>query len=861
MLPDDWRALAPLVDAVLDAPVELRVAALDEASAGDPARRAALERLVAECERDVPILNRPAAERFARLLAGDEPEIPETLGGRYRIGRELGRGGMACVYLAHDTKHGRDVAVKVIRPDLAASLGRDRFLREIGIAARLRHPNIVPVYDSGDADGLLYYVMPFEEGESLRARISGERRLPVAECVSALRDVARALAYAHEHGVVHRDVKPDNVMMSGGAAVVTDFGIAKAVSAAQTEAAGGTITQAGAGIGTPAYMAPEQAIGDPSTDHRADIYAFGCLAYELFARHPPFHGQPTHQIIAAHVGTKPVPLSELAPGVPDSVARLVARCLEKHPAARPQSAHELVAELEGTQTTPNERRRRHRGLLASLVVTGVLVLGLTGYLVARALSPTGDRPIGSLTLAVLPLRPLGGDSTQSDMADGLSDEVATSLFAVPGVRVMSRGAVGRYRGLRDIDPQKVGQALGARLLVMGSLRGTGSRFTVTVNLVDAQDGTNLWGAVLERSDGDFTAAREDIVRAIEQRLRTRFGTPTRVPAESRASARTVNHEADRYYYLGQGALSRRGQNVRTSVEWFRRAAQIDTLHAPAYSGLSLALAITPFFQMVSTREVAAEATAAAERALRLDSTLAQPHVALGLIYQHANDWDRAFSEFQAALRLRSEDDVEPLLHYGRHLLFRGRLDEGLAQLLEARRHEPASALVSSWVAYAYYVKRELDSALVENARAFQADSTNITTLSLGSVIQLRAGQTEKAREFVTRIRIPVPGLRYYVLAAIGDTAALRKRWADLERLGPNVWMSEWGRAMMFLGLRDTTQAMAALERATDAFENWPANISAVSDPVYDPIQGSARYQKLLRRVGLGDRGPGSPPSR
>ena len=234
LLPNDWADLAAALDTLLDTPTERRAAVLSELSAGDPARRATLEQLVAECERHAPLLDRPAAERFDRLVAEQvDVPLPDTLGGRYRIDRELGHGGMARVYLARDLKHARDVAVKVIRPDLAASLGRERFLGEIAIAARLRHPNIVPLYDSGDADGVLYFVMPYEDGPSLRTRLAGGEPLPVAECVTTLRDVARALAYAHEHGVVHRDVKPDNVMMSGGTAVVADFGIAKALAGAE----------------------------------------------------------------------------------------------------------------------------------------------------------------------------------------------------------------------------------------------------------------------------------------------------------------------------------------------------------------------------------------------------------------------------------------------------------------------------------------------------------------------------------------------------------------------------------------------------------------------------------------------------
>jgi serine/threonine-protein kinase len=252
LLPPNWLELAPLIDAVLETAPEHRTARILELCAGDAGRQRALSHLVAECERDAPLFDRGAAERFDGLASeGPAALLPERLADRYRVGRELGRGGMARVYLARDEKLGRDVAIKVIRPELAASLGHDRFLREIEIAARLRHPNIVPVHDSGEIDGALYFVMPYEEGPSLRERLARDGALPIPEALNVLRDVTRALAYAHEHGVVHRDIKPDNVMLSGGAAVVTDFGIAKAVSAAAlSEAATPALTQTGSSIGT-----------------------------------------------------------------------------------------------------------------------------------------------------------------------------------------------------------------------------------------------------------------------------------------------------------------------------------------------------------------------------------------------------------------------------------------------------------------------------------------------------------------------------------------------------------------------------------------------------------------------------------
>ena len=852
LLPDDWATLAPLVDAVLDAPRERRAAVLDAVSNGDAARRSAIAALVAECESEAPMLDRPAAERFARLvLDEDGATLPDTLGGRYRIERELGRGGMARVYLSRDTKHARAVAVKVIRPDLAASLGRDRFLREIAIAARLRHPNIVPLYDSGDADGLLYFVMPYEDGPSLRQRLASGRPMTVAECVSALRDVARALAYAHDQGVVHRDVKPDNVMMSGGAAVVADFGIAKAIAAAVTRvddgASGSTeITQLGATLGTPAYMAPEQAIGDPGTDHRADLYAFGCLAYELFAGHPPFHGLPAHQVIAAHMSTVPVPLKQIRADVPDSVGRLVAQCLEKSPDARPQSAHELLAGLDAQDTSSAGRRTRRPWPLAFRIGVPIVVAALAtaGYFAARDRQPAAAPLDGAVTLAVLPLDPRGiTDSTMTDMADALSDEVATSLVGVPGIHIMSRSTVSRYRGVRSIVPQRVGRDLGARFLLMGAMRGDPRRFTITVSLVDVSDASDLWAHNYERTDGDFSAARDEIAAAVEQALRTRFGRTVGTRVASRPT-RPVNPQAQLLYASGVIKLRQRGQRLSASIDFFRQATRVDTLYANAYAGLSVALALAPYFEGTPSRVVAPEAIAAAQTALRLDSTLAQPHVALGLVYQHAYDWNRAGAELETAMRLRAGDDSETLIQYGRYLLHVGRIDDALRVFLEARKTEPTSAVVSSYIANVQYLRGHVDSALAEANFAFQNDSTNVTTLLQNALIHQRVGDVAQARRFARAVLQP-PAL--YVLAASGDTTEALTRLRELERVKGR-WMANTFRAFTMLGMGDTTAALDALERATDAQEIWPS--IGAEDPMLDPVRGSERYQALARRVGL-----------
>ena len=331
--------------------------------------------------------------------------LAAALADRYRLERELGAGGMATVYLATDVRHERQVAVKVLRPDLSASIGAERFLQEIRIAARLGHPHILPLHDSGEADGLLYYVMPFVKGESLRERLAREGELPVSDAVRILRDVADALAHAHEHGVVHRDIKPENILLSGRHALVADFGVAKAVSDATGRS---QVTTAGVALGTPAYMAPEQAAADPHVDHRADLYALGAVGYEMLAGQPPFTGSSPQQVLASHVTETPRHLSTRRSVVPQSLADAIMRCLEKKPADRWQTAGELLAHVESVTTTPTggstptETRpyaavsRARRWPLVAGIAAVVLVAAAGGVWGARAFA--GESDGGSVVL-------------------------------------------------------------------------------------------------------------------------------------------------------------------------------------------------------------------------------------------------------------------------------------------------------------------------------------------------------------------------------------------------------------------------------------------------------------------------------
>lgn len=591
--PHNWRQLEALVDMVLEAVPDRRATLMSELSGGDAVRRAELAGLVAECERAYPLLDRPAAERFAGLFDEDAVHVPVSLAARYPVSREIGRGGMAVVYLARDLKHARDVAVKVVRPELAATVGRERFLREIAIAAQLHHPHIVPLYDSGEADGFLYYVMPYEEGPSLRARVSQEGALPAGEAMSILRDVARALAYAHAHGVVHRDIKPDNVLLSGSSAVVTDFGIAKAFTAG-SDASQAALTQTGMGIGTPAYMAPEQLLADPGTDHRADIYSFGCLAYELLTGKPPFHGLPAHQISAAHLSTAPPPVTALRPDAPAGLALLIARCLEKDPARRPQSAGELLPFVDSATPSLHVPRLRSRAVVVSLVATAIAaVVGGAVYYVPRTShpTPTFDRN----RVVVLPFRFAGADSSLAYLAEGVMDLLAARLTGEGGpVAVDPRRAMSAWRlraGSADSVASEdialaVARDVGAGEALSGELTATrDGQIAFSGWLVDAQTGNSLARTtVTGRPDSLFT-----LVDLLAARLLTmRAGNDER----NTAALTTTSLTALRAFLEGR-AENRRGHSD-AAIKAFTRALEFDSTFALA--AVELALATGRLFQ-------------------------------------------------------------------------------------------------------------------------------------------------------------------------------------------------------------------------------------------------------------------------
>ncbi|MES3035309.1 MAG: protein kinase [Gemmatimonadota bacterium] len=526
-LPPHWKSIGPQLDRLLEADACDRAQLLAELTGEDTARRRALEQLLAECERSMPLLDGTASELLADLARDDDAdasEPPSRLGGRYLIGEELGRGGMAHVFQAEDVRHGRSVAVKVIRRELSARIGRGRFLREIGMVARLRHPNIMPLFDSGEDDGILYYVMPLETGASLRTRIANGPPIPIAEGLSILRDVARALAYAHEAGIVHRDIKPANVMLSGGAAVVTDFGIGKAMTAVPEVRLDEHVTSDGAIIGTPAYMAPEQATGDPAVDHRADLYSFGCLAYAVLTGAPPFHGTAA-EILAGHLSAPPPPLASQRPDLAPAVARIIAQCLQKSPAERPSTARVVLDAFDApTTTTRTIAPVDHRPGSKAVAGAALIALLATGTVVWRSMPGTTTAPVSKSTalvpVAVLPFRNVAQNAAVDYIATALPSHVAEQLGVAPQVVPF---ATSHDLGSAPDSVRRLSLAgVGVRSVVEGEVRIVGDSVVNDMRVVDVTSGVTHFQVRTTVGAAQFA----ELVHRVTDSLRAHLELPT-----------------------------------------------------------------------------------------------------------------------------------------------------------------------------------------------------------------------------------------------------------------------------------------------------------------------------------------------
>ena len=790
-------------------------------------------------------------------------QLGTSLEDRYTIERELAGGGLARVFVAHEKALDRRVVIKVLSPELAAGLSAKRFEREIRLAAALQQANIVPVLAAGQAGDLPLYMMPFVEGLSLRARLERDDRVPLDQTIGILRDVARALAYAHERGVVHRDIKPDNVLLSGDAAVVTDFGIAKAISAASAGSSEqmpnvSTVTQPGTAVGTPAYMAPEQMSGDPSVDHRADLYSFGCLAYELLAGQPPFRGS-MQALFAAHLSESPVRVSERYPECPPALASLVMRCLEKDPATRPQSAREILRTLDGvmapaTGMTRLLQRVSRRQRIAAIGVLALVSLG-AALTVARGWRSSTTGALQTASVAVIPFLNVTGDSTDEYLADGIADELATALGKVPGVRIVSRSLSYRFKGQRGLDVRQVARELDCDHLLQGTLQRVPGGMRVSAQLISAADNNETWSEIYNRGTNDALVFQDSITQAIAVALRSELGGDSAdIPVQQFASRGTSSSQAYDLYLRGKFLLARRGPGVRQAVEKFEEAIAKDSSFARAHAALALALELTPYFAPVSAAAVHTRAVGSAERALRTDSSLAEAYTALAMAAQHAYQWQRAEDFYRRASAIDSTE-ADTHIQYGRLLWYTGRFTEAQSEFERARALDPYSAVASGWVGHLLVLSGRQAAGLRELRSALEIDSTNQPLLVFVAQALMAEGERDEPKVLMERLWSTFPqwrGVAAQVFAGLGDSARARDLIRIMESEQPARPLQNTRLTTLYLSLGDTSRALDALERATDAAEIWPTFYS-LSEPFFDPLRRSARFAAIIRRVGLNER--------
>jgi serine/threonine-protein kinase len=578
---------------------------------------------------------------------------------RYTIERELGRGGMAIVYVAEDLKHQRKVALKVLRPELAASLGAERFLREIRTAAQLTHPNILPLHDSGEADGTLYYTMPYLDGESLRDRLTREKQLPIEEALQITREIADALGYAHEQGIIHRDIKPENILFEAGHAVVSDFGIARAVSAAGAE----PLTETGLAVGTPAYMSPEQGVGSGELDGRSDLYSLGCVLYEMLTGETPYLGNTPQAIIAKKLSEPTPHVSVVRDTVPPGVETALRRMLAKNPVDRFATAGRFMEALRteagdetAARSTAKRRSARRRALLA---VAGVLAVVVTILLGRRS----DDAGFPRTEIAVLPFADLSASGSYAYLAAALHGELVTQLATVSELKPRGRVSVMGYAGTQ-IPLAQVAQELGVGSVVDATVQVAGGRLRVNVGLVDAETEEHLWVHRYDEALDDVLAVQNDIARQVVAAV---GAVLTETETSALAAVPTQNAEAYRLYLQAGEYYRRPGKNRRNytvAQDLFERAVVLDSTFALAHAALSEVHGWMSWHRYDPSPERLRRQRDAAETALRLAPDLPQAHVAMGLAHYHGpRDWQAALDEFRIALE-RLPNDAELWLWIG-----------------------------------------------------------------------------------------------------------------------------------------------------------------------------------------------------
>jgi serine/threonine protein kinase/Tfp pilus assembly protein PilF len=745
-------------------------------------------------------------------------QLRAALADRYRVELEIGRGGMATVYRAWDLKHERNVALKVLHPELAKSgYNPERFVREIRLVAGLTHPHILPLHDSDECDGLLFFVMPLVDGDSLRARLQYEGRLRLDEALWIARVVAAALDYAHRNDVLHRDIKPENILFQEGQPLVTDFGVGRAISACCDD-----FTEVGLAVGTPEYMSPEQANADDAIDGRSDQYALACVLYEMLAGRPPFSGSTLQETIALHATREVSPLQGIRPDVPVAIDAAIAKALAKDPADRFATTAAFGEAIE-----PPAR-------VAELPP-----------------EPAASRIPRDGTIAVLPFVNMGIDSDAEYFSDGITDELINALVKVDGLQVVSRRSVFAFKGRHD-DVRSIGSMLGVSTILEGTVQLAGERLRLTARLTNVDDGRTIWSERYDRDMHDVFAIQDEISSTIVETLR---GTLFVHLGEAVHTRYSRNVRAYNLYLKGRFHWNRRSsEDIAEGIRYFEQAIAEDESYALAYSGLADSYAIQTDYRGIPSAEGMERARTQALRALELDESLAEAHTSLGWVtFIYDWHWPEAEREFVRALQLNPRYATAHQW-YAWVLMALGRHDEALSEGRAAMELDPVSVSVRRSMGWLNHYAGYPNAAVHHLRRAVEMDPTASENHRILGIALTRAGMFDEAEVSLHEAMVLSESSAYavaalgYFRAKSGQREAAAELLAQLLARSQTEYVSPVALVTLHVALGNAHDALEWLERVHAERRGWMVYLKV--EPMLDSLRDNPRFKELLRAMQL-----------
>ncbi len=763
--------------------------------------------------------------------------LRDALSGLYTLEREIVGAGMSRVFVAEDRALGRRVVVKVLPPEMGAAVRLERFRREIQLAASLTHPHIIPLLTAGETLGLPYYTMPYVEGESLKERLKRDWRLPIPEAVRLACQVARALDYAHRSGVVHRDMKPGNILLHDGQAMVTDFGIARALNVA---AADPNLTSAGTAIGTPAYMSPEQGMGEPTVDGRTDIYALACVLFEMLSGSAPYVGKNAQMVMMRHF-VDPIP--SVRPGrneIPVTVDDAIRKALAKQPAGRFGSAADFATALEAGHVnwtfTPDSPEP-----------------GVGGLVSQSSSGPTAaiNKPLLDRFVAVLPFENMSPDPENEYFSDGITEDIITNLSKIQTLKVMSRTSTAPYKK-HGKNVREIGRELGVSHVLEGSVRRAGNKVRVTAQLIDTETDHHVWAKTWDRELDDIFAVQTDVAECVAHCMRAKL-SPTEV--SRLAKKPTENIEAYNLYLLGRHHYNKvTPDDFAKAVDYLKEAADLDPEFTTALASLAEAYQYLGMgYWGVRPHDAHPDAFKLATKAAELDPNNGSAHASIGLYYDwYRFDFEKGGAELARAVELYPSGSMLRM-YYAMHLCAVGKFDEAMVHRDIACQLDPSAMAIRGNATWVLYLARRMDQAIEECRNIRQIDpASSYAAFSHGLVCAQGGDKREGIRAFRDAARLGDGITLYqvslaYGLAAGGEREEARQLLDRLEKLAQTEFVWPMGMGMAYAHLGEESKAMDWLERAYEERVGYMLMISR--DPALDILRSSSRFQALEKRIG------------